>query len=248
MGCLSAVMPKGIGSINPREWLAVVGLPSEAERTPKAGAITELLHSGASIIDKMLQRAVEQRTSQEFKAVREEVFPEYFRAMIALGGLIRVAISSNDMVRLKAESFSELEAQFRERGAASFGADLRDRGLFTVWTLRKINDLAENMEKLPVTDPVRDFEVAKQFAVSALWSRFHIDCLVKSMTSGKALFPEVAEEMVDGLRAAVNAYAAIREALELRTDIAEPELAPIQWEPEDEDSLADSMRDIGLEC
>jgi hypothetical protein len=49
------------------------------------------------------------------------------------------------------------------------------------------------------------------------------------------------------LRAAVDAYAWIRQAVDLRAPVTEPQLSPVEWTPDDELLLNDSMRDLGRE-
>ena len=65
-------------------------------------------------------------------------------------------------------------------------------------------------------------------------------CLIKSMDSGRSLYPGVLAEMIQGLRAAVNAYAWEKRGLALRVRPDEPTIAPIEWDAEDEALLAES--------
>lgn len=250
MGCASLVLPEQVGP-TPSELLEFVALPSEVENAPKqlSGSANELVRSIASVIDGIVLRTMEERTAEGFAKARMEGFPQYFAAMVALGVLIKIAVPERDIERLRAESLSELEADFRDSGAAAFGTDLRDRGLFTVWTLRKISDLAHEVENSAVPKDIlqKDNDVARKFATHAIWARFHIDCLVKSMKSRKPIFPGVVENIADGLRAAVDAYAWIRQAVGLRTPVAEPQLSPVEWTPDDELLLKDSMRDMDRE-
>jgi len=246
----SAVLPLGIGT-NPRELLELVGLPTDAEHAPKrlSGSANELIRSIVSIIDGLVLRALKERTAEDFARVRSEVFPNYFAAMFALGSLIRIAVPSEDVEVLLSQSLSELEADFKEHGIATFGADLTERGIFTVWTLRKINDLAQEVVRSSVEGDAAktDSEMAKKFSTNAMWARFHIDCLIKSMHTGNPIFPGVTDSMIDGLRAAVNAYAWIRQGVDLRLGEPEPDLAPVRWATEDDALLSDSMRDLGRE-
>jgi hypothetical protein len=247
MGSAAVVLPPDIAA-NPRELLELVGLPSEIEHAPKrlSGVANELIRSVVSIIDDMVLRTMKERTKEDFSKTRSEVFPQYFAAMAALGSLIKITVPNDDVIRLMAQSLSELEADFRDRGAAAFGSELRDRGIFTVWILRKISDLAQEVALAPVEGDATksDNEITKKFAVHAVWARFHIDCLVKSMHSGNPIFPDVVDSIIDGLRAAVNAYAWVRQGVDLRLGEPEPELPPVKWNEEDEALLSDSMRDL----
>jgi hypothetical protein len=244
----TAVLPP-ISEAKPRELLKLVALPSEMEHAPKqlSGSANELIRSVVSIMDAMLVRMVRERTADDFAKTREEVFPQYFAAMVALGVLVNITVPKRDLAMLAAQSLSELEAEFRDKGPAAIGSDLSQRGLFTVWVLRKISDLAEEIGKLPTTGQA-DEEMGKKFAIHAMWARFHIDCLVKSMNLKVAIFPPVIGSIVDGLRSAVNAYAWIRQAVDVgRTGRSEPELPPVKWTEEDEALLSDSMRDLTRE-
>jgi hypothetical protein len=142
-----------------------------------------------------------------------------------------------------------MEADFKELGSSTFGSDLTERGLFTVWTLRKIYDLAKEISASPLPNEIaeQDAEKARDFVRSALWNRFHVDCLTKSMRAKKPIYPEVVDPIRDGLRAAVDAYAHIRQWADLRIPKPEPDFAPIGWTGDDDALLADSMYDLDHE-
>jgi hypothetical protein len=250
MGSAAVALPKGFGGVGLAEVMKLVGLPSETESTPKqlSGAAEELQKSVVLIIDDLVRRALEARTAEDFTSIRDDVFRQYYAAMLALGQLLRIIVPSHSMERLAAESLSSLEGEFRDHGITTFGADLCERGLFTVWTLRKINDLAQEIVKSPPTEvKASDAEKANKFATWALWSRFHVDCLVKSMRTHKPIYPEVVEPIRDGLRGAVDAYAWLRQSVDSMVALPEPEIAPIPWDSDDEYLLVDSTRDMEQE-
>lgn len=233
--------------VNLAELLKLVGLPSERARAEKiVDGANELVRTVITVIDDLVTTAIEKRTAEDFAKARTDIFPQYFAAKRALGDLARIVLPKPTIERLSAESFSELEADFRELGPSMFGSDLTDRGVFTLWTIRKIYDLAQELSAspLPKESEAKDAEIAMEYAVAAIWTRFHVDCLAKSMHSKKPIYPEVVEPIRDGLRAAVNAYACIRKWADLRNPRPEPELGPIEWTDEDEELLADSMRDL----
>lgn len=251
MGSCSMVIPKNLCE-DPRELLEFVGLPSESERATKqlSGSMSELVRAVVAIVDGMILRAMEERTAAGFIKVRGEVFPQYFAAMTALGMMIKATVPQKDINWIMAQSLSELESDFRDSGAATFGQELRDRGIFTVWILRKIHDMGEELEKAFLIDQKTDKDAEKNlkhFATYAIWSRFHIDCLVKSMRSRKPIFPDVVDSIEDGMRGVVNAYAWIRQEVDRRTGAVEPTLMPIPWDAEDEMLLADSIHDLDNE-
>lgn len=248
MGAVLA-LPKGLGGTNVGKMLRVVGLPSERTEKQLSGSADQVVRTIVSILEDLVSRTMTKRSSAEFVSTRAEVFPSYFAAMRALGDLVGLVVPRHTIERLVAEAFSELEHDLRELGVTTFGSDLRDRGLFTVWTLRKISDLAKDIDTAELAKGLEDHdaEVAMKFATHAVWARFHVDCLVQAMRLKKPIYPEVVDNVADGLRAAVNAYAWIRQAVDLRTGTAEPDLSPVEWAEEDQILLDDSMRDMANE-
>jgi hypothetical protein len=235
--------------INIGQLLKVVGLPTERERTSTiVGQANDLVREVVSVIDGLIVTSIDQRTSADFVKMREEVFPQYVAAITALGSLARIIMPKQSIERISLESFSQMEADFRDLGDSTFGTDLAERGLFTVWTLRKIYDIAKEIEnsELPKEQEQakEDTDKARDFVRYALWNRFHVDCLVKSMRTKKAIYPDVVEQVRDGLRAAVNAYAHIRQWADIRNPRPDVDPGEIEWTSEDEDLLADSMRDL----
>jgi hypothetical protein len=245
------IFPQNIGQ-NPRELLGLVGLPSDADTAPKqlSASTHDMVRSVVSVVDAMILRTIKDRTREDFEKTRTEVFPQYFAAMAALSMLVRVTVDDKDLTWLAAQSLSELEADFRDHGAAAFGTAIRDRGVFTVWILRKVASFIPDISKAPALDgeqQKKDNELAMQFVTHAAWARFHIDCLINSMHSKVPIFPDVMPSIEDGLRAAVNAYALIRQAVDLRVGNPEPNYPNVPWDEEDASFVADSMRDLARE-
>jgi hypothetical protein len=233
--------------VNLGQLLRVVGLPTERDRTAAAvGHVNHLLREVVVVIDGLVAACSDQRTSTEFVKMREEVFPQYVAAITALGTLARIVIPKQAIDRISLESFSEMESVFRECGDSALGSDLAERGLFTVWTIRKIYDLAKEIEgsEFPKEHAKEDVEKAREFVRFALWNRFHVDCLIKSMRTGKPPYPEVVEHIRDGLRAAVDAYAHVREWADIRNPRPDLDPGPIEWTSDDELLLLDSMQDL----
>jgi hypothetical protein len=124
---------------------------------------------------------------------------------------------------------------------------VRDQALFTVWTLRKISALAEKIsDKEPVSEDQKGFdtECVKQFCTSMTWTNFHLGCLITAIRFDKSIYPEVLSEIIDGLRAAVNAYAWIRQGVDIRFPIEEPIIKKLDWDEEDQELLDSSMSSL----
>ncbi len=243
MGSACITFPTDIKSQEPRQLLELVALPSEQEHTSRrlSPSTNEIVRAVVGVIDDILLRTMKERTAQGFEKTARDAFTSYFAAMMALGALIKITVPERDIDWLAAQSLTELESDFKNSGAAKFGAELRDRGLFTVWILRKIHDLSDGLKNADLGDN------AKQFALNAVWARFHIDILVRAMKSDMVIFPEVVDSIADGLRAAVNAYAWLRQEVDRINGVSEPILQSVPWDDEDEILLSDSMRDLGNE-
>jgi hypothetical protein len=245
MGSAAMALPKP--NINVGQLLKVVGLPTERERTAK-GAVAhgDLVREIVAVIDGLIATCIDQHTAIGFVKAREEMFQQYVAGVTALGSLTRIILPKQTIDRISQESFSEMEADFRDLGETTVGADLTERGLFTLWTIRKIYDLAKEIEacELPKESAKEDAEKAREFVRYALWTRFHLDCLMKSMRTNRPVYPEVTEHLRDGLRAAVNTYAHIRQWADIRNPRPDVDPGPIEWTEDDQILLNDSMMDL----
>ena len=131
----------------------------------------------------------------------------------------------------------------------AFGSAIRDQALFTVWTLRKINDLVRQLsgQELKEDDKSKDKDFAGSFIYHGLRMRFHLDCLLTSMKHQRPIYPEILVAISDGLRSGVNAYAWIRQCVDLRTNAEEPVLPFIELDEEDREFIDASARDMANE-
>src|SRR5579863_8603520 len=197
-------MPPGLGVISVGEMLALPGFVSEKTKTVKRlpGSAEELIGNVLATLNGLIVYAIEQRTAKDFVAARDKVFPQYFDAALGLSYLVRVVVPKHVLEVLSSESFSEMEAEFREHGLAAFGAEVRDQATFTAWTLRKISDTCQRIDDAPIAEGLKksDSELLRQFAFHAMMTRFSLDCLFKSMAFQKPIYPEVLPLVLDGLR------------------------------------------------
>jgi hypothetical protein len=227
----------------------IIAFPaSSSENSAKrqlGGAAGEMVQSIASILEDLVLCVVDKHTAAEFNAVRSEVFPKYFEAMHALSSLATIAVPAHTLDRLSAEFFGEMEAACHDHALAAFGAEVRDQLLFTVWTLRKTADVGKMIAAAPITPEAReqDSSFAFECAKAAVWARFHLDCLLKSMELKRPIYPEVRELVIDGMRAAVNSYSWARRGLDLRSPASDFVVASSDWDTEDQQLLDEATFD-----
>jgi hypothetical protein len=241
--------PQNLGVMNVGEMLALAGVAADDRPTAKKLSVStqELFRSAATTLEGIVLRVIEKRTAVEFKATVDAVFPKYFEAALGLSFLARATVPAHILERLTQESFSEMEAEFRDGALASFGAAVRDQAIFTVWTLRKISDLCQRIADAPpiaAHQSSADLEALKSFAWFAMLTRFNLECLLKSMQIQKPLDPEVRGVVIDGLRGAVNAYAWVRRVFDLRYPEVMPEVTPVQWDDEEQSLLDEATFDL----
>jgi hypothetical protein len=249
--CASAclAMPKDLGAINVSDLLALPTLPSDRSAKRLSVSADELIRNIASVADELVVCAIEKRTAADFIATRNDVFHQYFDAVRSFSDLARIIVPKHVLEILAAESLSEMEAEFREHGLGAFGAAVRDQAIFTIWTMRKIDDVCRriNSLKLPPDLAAADIEPRSYYAFTAVAARFHLDCLVKSVHLRKPIYPDVLNVVIDGLRYAVNAYAWAVRGLNLRLPKSEMQIAPVEWDDEDQALLTEATNDMVAE-
>jgi hypothetical protein len=188
-------------------------------------------------VDQLLLAAIETRTKEQYQKAFSEVFPKFAGITLALAGFSRAVVPQPIVNRLARESICEMEADFREKGLAAFGADVKQQAMFTIWTLRKISELLIEIADKKPSDPKQDAEFSQQFNLYAIWAKFSLDCLLMALRLNRTIYPEVLEELLDGLRSMVNAYAWARKGLELRVPRSEPVAEPQSIDDENQDLL-----------
>ena len=227
--------------------LAFLALPAKRAAQQVTGTANELFNAIQTILGQILADVCGKRTAAEFRAAREEYLPQYMQVMMAQGRLVSAVVPKPVIDRLCYESMSEMESDFRQDGRAAFGQEMCDQALFTVWTLRKINDLANGLGGSSEPDDSQKeahIKLAKLFVNHIIYSRFHLDCLKMSLRSERVIYPDVLEPISEGLRSLVNAYAYIRQASDLSSGDQPEELIHIDFDDEEQELVALSMKGI----
>jgi|SRR5471030_403694 hypothetical protein len=246
----AAAFAQNFACIREGEELAFIALPSKNPVKQLSASTDELIRNIGGILEQMLVSAIERRTSADFVAFRDATFPSYAQVMLALGRLVNVIVPKEVLARIVSESFCEMEADFRDNGLLCFGAAIQAQGIFTVWTLRKIADLAQRIANTPKLEgPLqeRDGDFCRMFAFHSLRARFHLDCLIIAMRRGLPVYPEVQDVVSDGLRSAVDAYGWIKQGADLRLKLEEAVINPIELDDEDREFLNASAYDMAVE-
>jgi hypothetical protein len=231
-------LPQGLGAPNVTDMLAFPGSVSEKSAKHLTSSAVELMRNISMILEDLLISVIKLKSGEEFQAARKAVFPQYFDAIRAFSVLARIVVQPSVLDRVSWESFSEMEAEL--------GAEVRDQAMFTLWTLRKIHDLCRNFSGVRLADHLKetDAQMCSNFITDVVWAQFHLSCLTKSMELRLPIYPEVKDVVIDGLRAAVNAYAWARRGLDLRVPKTQPIAASVEWDDEEQELLNESTYDM----
>lgn len=198
--------------------------------------INDVLKGCDEIVRNILRSAIEIRSGAEFQKFCVSALPKYVALKMAIAQ-VATLVPHQVLERLKRESICEMEADFRDNAVEVFGTSVRDQALFTVWTLRKINELVLQIMALPVDDSKKkeDAEYCTKFNLNVFVAVFALECLRMAMETSRAIYPEVQDKLTDCLRTMVDAYTWARLAVEARVPMGMAE--PLETVPalDDED-------------
>ena len=167
------------------------------------------------------------QTEREFQLNRkEELFEKYVKLSVAGASFVSA------MVPHGAEEFQEIvQALFQSTASkiektALLADEMRTEALFCLATLHRAYALLPSVERDLPDESLRgrDRELCGLFTVCMFWSQMHLDCLSYAIETGNHPKPEVLRCVIQGARASLEMYSAIREAIDLRiTDADTPE-------------------------
>src|ERR1019366_6241232 len=107
------------------------GLPSKRSANQLSASAEEVIRNVGSILGQLLLTAIEKRTAVEFISLRDGLFPNYARLMLALSKIASAIVPHDVLMRINAESLCEMETDFKEHALSSFGATIQDQAVFT---------------------------------------------------------------------------------------------------------------------
>jgi hypothetical protein len=239
-------MPNGVLPLFEPGALGALFEPSSTLETKQFSSDEKLIAKLISVLDSQLLEALDSRSVAEFRDVRKRVFPRYMRALRALSDTVSNLESEAEIEGRARHAISQLAADLEKQRGSRFDDNLVEQALFTLWTVGKIRILGRDIYAAgkPKDESV-DMELSADCRMHSLWAQFHMDTVIAAMKFRKKLSAEIQKELSEGMRAIVNAYAVMKEALKLRLGtMEEPPVTNLPWDDEDERLLAASMRDM----
>jgi len=228
----------------------MLGLPAEQPAKKQlASPVDRLLRDVSELLHDMILEVLQSRTREDFTAAVKHHFPAYASLVCSFAEVVSSRATTQAIERLSLDSLLEFEADLRANGYASFGPEMTERALFTVYTLRRITSLLSAIisshGKVDDCDTDKDKDYWRHFLVHALVSRFCVDCLVVAMQTRQPIYAEVLKQIDDYLRSVVDAYAWIRRAADLRLKKAHSPSEPVvPLDGEEQQLLNESMFDL----
>jgi hypothetical protein len=219
--------------------------PSSASETKLITSDEKLISKLMSVMDNQLLLSLESSSLEDFRERRRSVFPRYVRALRALSDTVRNLIQDSEIDRIAERAISQVGIDLERLRGTRFEDKLVDQARFTLWTLGKMSLLGRKIAEAGKPKSVRvDYERYLNCQATSVWAQFHMDSIVAAMKFGKSPNREIQMELCDGLRAIVNSYAVMKEALEARQQVQEDLPVSLPWDDEDEHLLVASMRDL----
>jgi hypothetical protein len=206
----------------------------ERLHTRAASAVGDIF----SLLDDISAQAANCPTVEDFRAFRDKVFQSYIQLTFALNNVLTAKLDPSDVPSLIDDSFDSLYAHFESDAALYFGEDAYHEILFSLSTLKSAYRWLPRLatHKLEGELLQQDNELSANFGNAVTWVIFHLAGLGSALDRKQTIVPDVLQELLDGLRQSVMAYAHVRAALELRS-IPNPQYAEgleVSWDEEDE--------------
>ena len=217
--------------------------PSVASENKLVYSDQQLIRELVKVLDKQLLDLVDSRSPDEFYHVRDRVWPRYIRALSALLDTAANLVPNEEKVTdsLIANLTADLTKQ-----EATLGSQLVEQSIFTLWMMPKIRALGREIARAgDPPDRAADGVLLKEYLTHSLWAELHLDAIFVSLKFNRPIRESIWEPMCNGLRAAVNAYAVMKDALYLRQPKVQDEtpLEGLPWDEEDQELLDSSMED-----
>ena len=234
-------------SVSLDRMVSLLGVPPYAGEalSKRRGIVVRLLVKEAESI---LKRLAGSATASQFRELRDSgLFSNYVYVLRSVSDFVHGVADQRTQLQLAEESLATFARQLNDRGLDHLGRDATYEALFSLSTFRKINRLLPRLYSSPPADQrEQDCDLSKRFGYHTIWAQMHLDCLRVCIENEVRLAPGVRDEILDGMRKVVMAYAFLRKGLALREPEQPPLYARTEWDDEDRDLVAESEADLAL--
>jgi hypothetical protein len=219
--------------------------PSVASEKNLRRSEQELVRELVAVLDKQLLKVIDSRSKTEFATTRDSVWPRYVRALRALHDTVANLVPDNVYEMISHAVIDDLSADLQQEGSQRLGGKVIEQSIFTLWTMQRIRQLGREIVdagKLPPKYRSKDKALFEEYYGTSLWAQFHLDMVFCALKFDRPLCEDIHDLICDGLRASVNAYAVMKDALRLRQpSVEDTAIENLPWDEEDDELLASSM-------
>jgi len=207
-------------------------------------SIADIVERLGRELDDIALQAASALNAREFEALRKGLFPAYVKLSVALGNVVLAKLDVAELPGIIRASFDALEGELAAKAPSYFGDDTCREIMFSVSTLKSASRWLPKLVAVKVSEDrtAQDMELAQSFTTASVWSHFHLEAIRASLRKSQSIAPDVLQELLEGLRFSVMAYAYARQALDLRDAITAryDEELTVSWDEEDE-TLANAI-------
>ena len=215
-----------------------VSFSEEPARERLQVPLAEIADKVFSQLGQISLQAMKSSSRASFKSFRKGLFQSYVKLSMALGNIVFAKLEPADLPGLIEACFQKMEKEFASKGISYFSDDAYREILFSLSTLKSAHRWIPELNSNKPADSLRsqDRELASKFFSSAMWSQFHLDCLIMAIRTSEPINQEVLQELLDGFRLSVMAYSYVRTALDLRNIPSDryQDRLDAKWDAEDE--------------
>ena len=155
-------------------------------------------------------------------------------------------LTDSQRMALAQRGLRALMSEFRSLGVERIGTEATEETLFCLATLARIDSLLNLLgQDPPIERADEDRKLAGEFRARTAWSEFHLHGLFVILLGRPrpVMSAEILQEIMDGARVVVMAFAAAREAVRLRGLIPSRDFSDSDWDEEDETLVQSSTRE-----
>jgi hypothetical protein len=144
----------------------VLAVPTRQSAQQISAKADHAIRGVVSLMEDILATVVDSHKGDAF----DEGFPAYSQMLLACSAIMRQTITPTVMQRVVWQSLLEKEGEFRQKGIPVFGEAVTEHAIFTVWSMRKIGDLIEQIFQAPElkSQSLEDKEFCKRYTYHAI--------------------------------------------------------------------------------
>jgi hypothetical protein len=182
----------------------------------------------------------------EYLELRAKFFPVYLNLASMLSNSFSTAEPVLRDIAVR-EAFQQVTAQLEVEGKGKLAEGDLEEAKFCVDTLRRSFRLLGVIHKhgeVAPDAPEVDRSLALKFNATAVYSEFHLNCLLFGLQHCETMDAGILGAMLEGMRSSVMAYSYVRQGVALRQAPQQQASLRMSLDDEDRELLAESFAEL----